>query len=392
METPYFIIHEQKLTNNIEHLKEALSTEFPHFDISYSFKTNSLPWIIEQMKVQGIGAEVVSDDEYQLALALGYRPEQITFNGPIKSKQQFLHALVEGARVNIETKREVSWLLEAAQDKSKRFSVGIRVHVDLLNTVQEEATHIEGGRFGFFQEELDEVVATLKKEGNIQIAGLHLHTSSKKRSKAVYQQIAETAVEVDRRYHLALEYIDVGGGFFYSGESDDHSFESYFSTIHQVLKQQFNLENLVIVVEPGAALIASPVSFVTSVIEVKSHRETHFVVTDGSRINIDPLMQKSQYDFTIKRQNGFLQPKLKRQIISGFTCMESDRIFNLDHSLPLRQMDQITYHKVGSYTMTLAPLFISYFPEVYVQSAEGNLTMVRKKWTVTDYLKGGSIQ
>ena len=55
---------------------------------------------------------MVSHDEYELAVFCGFRPDQIIYNGPMKSKETFLDAVRNGAIVNIETKRELHWLEE----------------------------------------------------------------------------------------------------------------------------------------------------------------------------------------------------------------------------------------------------------------------------------------
>ena len=66
MQTPYYVLHKELLDEGIEKLKAAISKFWPNSLIGYSFKTNSLPWIIQYMKEQGCYAEVVSEDEYEL--------------------------------------------------------------------------------------------------------------------------------------------------------------------------------------------------------------------------------------------------------------------------------------------------------------------------------------
>ena len=61
-----------------------------------SFKTNALPWLLSYMRERGVWAEVVSDTEYELALAMGYEPDRIVYNGPIKSRDRLWAALVQG--------------------------------------------------------------------------------------------------------------------------------------------------------------------------------------------------------------------------------------------------------------------------------------------------------
>ena len=70
-------------------------------------KTNPLPWILDIAKREGCLAEVVSDEEYALALAAGYTAGEIVFNGPIKSRDCFRYALTEGSIVNVDSWREI---------------------------------------------------------------------------------------------------------------------------------------------------------------------------------------------------------------------------------------------------------------------------------------------
>jgi diaminopimelate decarboxylase len=70
--------------------------------------------------------------------------------------------------------------------------------------------------------------------------------------------------------------------------------------------------------------------------------------------------------------------------------MEVDRLFTYENQPELVPGDRIIYENVGGYTMSLNPLFIQYFPAVYVQNGEA-LRMVRKKWTPEEYVQGSSM-
>ena len=70
--TPYFVIKKSELDKNIYDFKSALKKYWPNSDIAYSIKTNSLPWILKYMNSQGILAEAVSDEEYELAELCGF--------------------------------------------------------------------------------------------------------------------------------------------------------------------------------------------------------------------------------------------------------------------------------------------------------------------------------
>ena len=87
MNTPYYLLHKELLDEGIEKLNQARKQYWPNSIVGYSFKTNSLPWVVSYMKKQGYYAEVVSEDEYHLAEYLGY--DQIIYNGPVKGQESF---------------------------------------------------------------------------------------------------------------------------------------------------------------------------------------------------------------------------------------------------------------------------------------------------------------
>lgn len=89
METPYFLIDFNKLEKNICDFKKALNKLWPNNILSYSIKTNSLPWLLEYLSEQNIYAEVVSDTEYKLSELAGFATKNIIFNGPIKGSNEF---------------------------------------------------------------------------------------------------------------------------------------------------------------------------------------------------------------------------------------------------------------------------------------------------------------
>ena len=75
---------------------------------------------------------------------------------------------------------------------------------------------------------------------------------------------------------------------------------------------------------------------------------------------------------------------MEKQVICGLTCMENDRLFITENAKALKVGDQISYQKVGGYTMCLTPLFIRYFPNVYLED-NGEYKLVREAWTAEEY-------
>lgn len=384
IETPYFLIDEKDLNNNMSNLISALDTHWKNYIVGYSFKTNSFPWLVNYFKNNDFFAEVVSDDEYELASKVGYKKHKIIYNGPCKSRDTFIEAMKNGCIVNIDSQRELHWLAELDDQK---YEVGIRINFDLEKYCpNESAMGYEGGRFGFCYEngELQKAIDYINTLNHVSLKGIHLHCSTKTRSLNVYRAISKIACEIKRIYELDLKYVDVGGGFF-GGLKDKPQFDEYIEVISRELNQEFDREKTTLIVEPGTSLVSSPFNFISSVIDVKKTIANNFVVTDGSRINIDPLMNKSRYFFDVSYREEVERQFLKSQVISGFTCMENDRLFVLKNHPQLLIGDKIIYRKVGAYTMSLSPLFIKYFPAVYLKKDE-SLYKISEKWTANEYL------
>lgn len=139
------------------------------------------------------------------------------------------------------------------------------------------------------------------------------------------------------------------------------------------------------ITEPGGALVAVPIEFHASVVDVKDIDQQTLVLTNASRTNIDPLFRKDgSYDFRIDAQST---ESAAEQVLTGFTLVEGDRLMTLKDQPALQVDDRIVFHKVGAYTLCLQPMFIEYLPAVYTRR-EGELRLVRKKWGAAEYVQG----
>ena len=385
LKTPCFVIRTQQLDCLVESCKSEFHKIWPEGIVGYSFKTNNLPWIIKYLKEKGLWAEVVSSDEYQLAKALGYKSDNIIFNGPVKGKNEFIEAVEEGAIVNIDSKRELEWLLECNVEKLSKSKIGLRVNFCLEDYCPGESQGgREDGRFGFSFEknELKRAIDFLAHH-NIPLSGLHLHCSSKTRSINIYKAIATVAEQIVKTYKLSLNYIDIGGGFF-GGVEGKPTFKEYFNEVNDIFLSNPLLKNINVIIEPGMSLIGAGVEYITTVVDTKITKNNRFVLLDGSRIHIDPLMRKKSYSFRIERENTMNETKSNHQILCGFTCMEADRFFELD-DLSLEVGDRVIFEKVGAYTMGLSPQFIEFYPPVYAER-NGEIELAREKNTANKFV------
>lgn len=388
--SPFYRIKENALSYDIELLRNALRDHWGNFVMGYSVKTNSLPWLLTYLKEQGFYAEVVSGTEYDLVRRLGFPDDRIIYNGPIKERTVFENVLLHGGYVNLDSSAELIWMEElSAQYPDHPFSIGLRVNCDIASlSPDEQLASAEGGRFGYCYENgvLKEVICRLHSLPNVRVKGLHLHSSTQSRSVHVFGALAQMAVRIAEEYALSLDYIDMGGGYF-GGRDDMPDYRDYFKEICHVLGSYFDKSKTTLIAEPGVSLVSRAITFETTVLDVKDIRGRSFIVTDGSRVNLNPLVTRHVYPHHILYSGDPAQrPKVPCQWICGATCMEYDKLFELTGEPALLPGDRIIYDTAGGYTMCLNPLFIHYFPAVLIEKKDGTLFTAREPWTNEEYL------
>ncbi len=399
-DTPCYILHLSKLDAEIDKLKAALKEYWPNSCYGYSVKTNGLPWFVNYARTQGFMGEVVSSDEYYLVRNIGFEPKKIIFNGPVKDYDAFLEAIGTGAIVNIDSNREIEWLESNLAKLHPETRIGIRCNFNVEKECPGESSGDEfGSRFGFSYENGDWKRAwdRLVNMG-ITPAGVHMHVGSHTRSIGIYEAIARQAVKLKREYNIEFGFIDIGGGYF-GGMENRPQYKDYLAAVSKILVMEFDKEKTMLIMEPGTSLVSAPFEYVTRVVDVKDTYASRIVTVDGSRNDVDPLHTKKSYFMDIVSNDGTeassgaevtseaccQEGNHPKQLVYGYTCMESDRLMILEEKPELKTGDEIHLDKVGGYTMCLTPLFIKYFPKVYLEK-EGKLSVIRDKWTPKEYL------
>lgn len=382
--TPCFIFDEAEFTRSATLFGDALKSNFKRSIIGYSVKTNSLPYILKKALDLGCYAEVVSHDEYRLARLVGFPIEKIIYNGPMKSKETFLEAITGNAIVNIETKRELEWLKELPSDGD--YGIGIRLNID-INAISPDDTKKENdfSRFGFSDatSEFADALQAISKVDNVKLKCLHIHRMSGTRSVAYYKHLVDYACSIIKKYNLSVDMIDIGGGYFGIFRNAP-TYKDYSDAFKESITKNFPNRDFTVIVEPGTAVVASSMSYLSTVIDTKILPGCRIVVTDGTRNDVDPLFTKTDYIKEILSQ-GNAPVSDCPQIICGSSCIERDHLFTLNGYNNLLVGDMIRYKNVGSYTMCLSPNFINYLPRIYVEEDNGQYRLIRDKWTNKEY-------
>jgi len=379
--TPCYIINNDEYQENITKLMEAFASRWPGKVLfGYSVKTNHLPYMLKGAKEHGWYAEVVSPDEYDLAIRCGCEDNRIIYNGPQK-RDTVLEAIRKKAIVNLDNLQEVEYVIsKLSESEKKEACVGIRINYDLEKDCPSQTTCKNTvGRFGICYENGDVLRAVeLLNNSGIGVSGLHMHASSTTRSLDIFSSIANKAVDIIEEYNLKkLQYIDIGGGFFggnfFPGKP---GIDEYATCICDILKKRCaNAMNITLILEPGAAILATSMDYMCSVLNIREIRGERVVTLDGTSLHINPMMNPHETPFTIVNPG---EETWQEQIFGGSTCMEMDRFLPRGIHNLVEADTKLLFHACGAYMSTHNSNFINAAPNIYVKEKE-EYTVLRLK-------------
>ena len=335
MHTPCYVIDKTAFLENLYTIEKEFRQEWgENILLGYSIKTNHLSQIMEMAKNRGMFAEAVSDDEYNYALSQGFNKKNIIFNGPQKGEHCLIDALKNNSIVNIDNLEEIKIIERQCKDIFDfNPMVGLRINFDLEKVCEGETTAgNSGSRFGLNIEngEFETAINKLMKL-QVRIKGLHLHYSTKTRSLKVFEKLSENACQVARKYNLTenIRYIDVGGGFW-GGRilKGKPMMSEYSKIISETLKQNFDSSIVTLILEPGAALLATAITYYTKVKNVRRIKDLSVVTVDGSLLHINPFFSVRRPDYRLYSSG---KEKVLKQLICGSTCIEKDHIVQVEN-------------------------------------------------------------
>ena len=394
IKTPCYIIKKERLIDNVEIVRESFAKEWGRQPIlGYSVKTNNNETLMQIANEIGMLAEVVSDDEYRLAQNCGFSPQRIIFNGPQKSEEMLYKALQSGSIVNLDNFEEIYTINRKLSEISiSGLNVGLRVNFDLEKLCPGETTAGEEvSRFGFCVEDgsFETAVRELQRI-KVPIKGLHMHYSSKTRSRNIFKALSEKACEIVQKYELAqtLQYVDIGGGLYLGqGKPSENkpSMQEYAEIICQTLQKALN-KNVELILEPGASLLATAVDYICRVNNARTVRGTKVLTTNGSTLHINPFLAKRSLVAEVFRNQTGRKIESK-QIICGATCMENDRFMRLVNEQSVDPGDYLVVHCVGAYTMVFNNSFINTPPYIYCKTKD-SYKLVRDKEIMIEKQRG----
>lgn len=380
--TPLVCVSLERIEQNILAVTSILKKYYPYYRLHYAVKASYLKPVLETVKNMAIGIEVISPLEIEIAQSAGFTPQRIMFNGVGRTGRDLYNAIRAGIATNIDSYSELEKLIKA-KTRNERLSVGIRVHPEYDgdgNFIQ------RGSKLGMSYKDAIKCVLIAKKH-QIFINGLHFHVfSNKTESKDYVKAITSVltfATEIEKRFKIDIEYVDIGGGFsppmFFTNTK---SLESFFIDLVKPFKEE--KKKRTIIFEPGRYVVSDAVAIFSKISTIKRTDENIWAILD---IGTNYLIPASGYQFRvipcIKKRI-----KMDKTVLISYAdgiCSPAGMIDAAVHAMP-REGDHVVVLNSGAYTSVMKEEFV--FPSpAHVFIKRSQVTSIIPRAGINDVLK-----
>jgi diaminopimelate decarboxylase len=368
-DSPLFVFSESRIKSNINRLRSAGESVAHPIRFFYASKANSNLAVLRTVLESGIDVEVNSGGELFKALRVGFRPDQIIFNGTSKSDGELDDAVRAGIHaINVDSIYEIGLVEEAVRraaltsdqpPKPARIAlrlvpeIGTRSHLGLQ-------TALLTSKFGISSSEVLEAFRrSLQHPELIHVCGIHIHVGSQTPDvepfAEAFKSMWEHLVAIQRETGHTLEHINLGGGIpvnylrdrSQADQLPEHERDMLGANLEPavVLAEALRvaresaraagaehlLDKTTILLEPGRSVIADAGLVLTTVRNMKQRPETGdvWLLTDaGYNIMLSMNNYKWYYHTISATRAG--EPHESSYKVAGPLCDSGDVYFDIE--------------------------------------------------------------
>ncbi len=359
--TPSYVYSRRGIEENLQRFERALAGV--KADIRYAVKANPAAGILQLVAARGHGADTVSAGEIARALRAGIPSEKIVFSGVGKTADEIRYALRMGIGCfNVESAAELERLAALAKEAEviARFSIRCNPDVD-AQTHPYISTGLKQNKFGIPIETAEALYLRAAKDPHLKAVGIDAHIGSQLLDAAPHTLAAEKLIELMQRLSrdgIALEHIDIGGGYGIAYEPTDCAPEvsTFLCPVVEKLAQA-GFTDTAIMVEPGRSIVGTAGVLLTEVQYLKDNGTRRFAVVDAGMndlirpalysawMGIEPLVERAGAECTVLD-------------VVGPVCESSD-FLGKERALAVTAGDVLAVRDAGAYGASMASRYNS---------------------------------
>ena len=402
--SPLFIFDEEHVRNRARNYLKAFNTVEVPTDVYYASKAFLSVKVAKWLSEEGLGIDVCTAGELEVALRAGVNPSRILFHGNNKSVAELEKAVEVGvgrivvdSLIEIQRLNQIAALNGVTQQVLVRLTLGVEAHThEAISTAHEDQKFGLSIASGAALDAVESVIAAPA----LNLLGLHSHIGSQIFDASGFEIAAHRIVgfanQVRERFDFTVTELNVGGGMgiAYVPSDDPLNVEHMAKAIHDIItsecaKTAFPLPRLA--VEPGRAIIGSGAVTVYEIgtvkpVDVSDSLVRHYISVDGGiSDNIRTALYDAQYTVAIASRESTGVPVTSRVV--GKHC-ESGDIVVRDAQLPadLVPGDLLAVAATGAYCRAMASNY-NYLPKpAVISTKDGKSQVLLRRETIDDLL------
>ncbi|NBE50511.1 diaminopimelate decarboxylase [Streptomyces boluensis] len=287
--TPVYVLDESEVRARCRSYRHT----FPDAEVLYAAKAFLCRAMAHWVEEEGLGLDVCSAGELELAVTTGFPPERILLHGNAKSPQDLEAALRLGVgRIVIDSPSEIA-RIAAAVGPDGRQKVMVRVVPGISAGGHEKIrTGAEGQKFGLSLNDgtAQHAITRVLAQPGLQLVGLHCHLGSQITAVKPYltavRRLVGLMARIRKAHGMVLPELDLGGGHGVAYRPGDAALDvsALADRVRAELEQSCAAAGLPVprlLIEPGRAVVGPAGVALYRVLAVKRTGDRVFVAVDG---------------------------------------------------------------------------------------------------------------
>ena len=390
--TPLYVYSQTAIERRFDELRRDFLDRWPGSRVAYAAQAFCTTGMCRLVERAGMCVDVVSGGELYTALAAGFPPERIEFNGNNKLPGELELAVDRGVgRIIVDGAHELEAIEALCAARGKRMKVLYRVTPGVKADSHDYiVTGKKDSKFGFPLDE-DVIYPAVERAvaaPHVDFLGFHFHIGSQLFDASPYLQAVEAVLELVRqvrdRFGVRVSELNLGGGFGITYTTEERRpYRYYLDPMLERIAACFDALELprpAVVIEPGRSIVgdaALSLYTVGAIKEIAGVRK--YVAVDGGMTdNIRPALYQAVY-------RGILANKADAAPAETVTvcgkCCESGDILLRDAALPAAESgDILAVLSTGAYGYSMASNYNSNpIPAVVLVKDGRDELMVRRQ-------------
>ncbi|MBL1085708.1 diaminopimelate decarboxylase [Streptomyces actinomycinicus] len=360
--TPAYVLDEAEVRDRCRTYRDT----FPDAEILYAAKAFLCRAVAHWVNEEGLGLDVCSAGELELAVTTGFPPERIVLHGNAKSPRDLETALRLGVgRIVIDSPAEIT-RLAAAVGPGGHQKVMVRVVPGISAGGHEKIrTGTDDQKFGLSIADgyAQHAIARILDQPQLELTGLHCHLGSQITSVKPYlvavRRLVGLMARLYEQHALVLPELDLGGGHGIAYRPGDEALDltALACRVRTELTDACTTAGLPVprlIIEPGRAVVGPAGVALYRVLSVKHTGDHVFVAVDGGMSdNPRPALYGVRYAPRLVGRHSTAAPA--RVTVAGRHCEAGD-ILAADAELPadIRPGDLLAVPVAGAYHLSMA--------------------------------------